>query len=276
MSWTISWNQKEGGGDGAMSQGPARVRIWMIMKKRIWQQLVFLGKVNPVQTRVQTGGAGEFMNCIWTQHVLFQSLDRRRWLCVCFSFRYGTVLDFSRPKVKEDAPLNLNKATAYEEPSRTASAKQHYLKQSRYLPGNVLNAIYPEFGTFGSKWLIGSKWKLICLSVVYYVLFTCCFASFKASAQRRTRLQMPVKTTAEAIFGAIVVFHLAGLCQAEVLMVTLRWAHRGTELLCFYLLTAACFQCQVQIRSQVDTWRRFIRRTVLPATGDIRVLRWNQ
>lgn len=64
---------------------------------------------------------------------------------------------------------------------------------------------------------------------------------------------MPVKTTAEAIFGAIVVFHLAGLCQAEVLMVTLRWAHRGTELLCFHLLTAACFQCQVQIRSQVDT-----------------------
>lgn len=49
---------------------------------------------------------------------------------------------------------------------------------------------------------------------------------------------MPVKTTAEAIFGAIVVFHLAGLCQAEVLMVTLRWAHRGTELLCFHLLTA--------------------------------------
>ncbi|TWW78806.1 Serine/threonine-protein kinase ICK [Takifugu flavidus] len=49
--------------------------------------------------------------------------------------RYGTVLDFSRPKVKEDAPLNLNKAAAYEEPSRTASAKQHYLKQSRYLPG---------------------------------------------------------------------------------------------------------------------------------------------
>lgn len=49
--------------------------------------------------------------------------------------RYGTVLDFSRPKVKEDAPLNLNKATTYEEPSRTASAKQHYLKQSRYLPG---------------------------------------------------------------------------------------------------------------------------------------------
>ncbi|CAG09410.1 unnamed protein product [Tetraodon nigroviridis] len=48
--------------------------------------------------------------------------------------RYGPVLDFSRPKVKEDAPLNLNKATTYEEPSRTASAKQHYLKQSRYLP----------------------------------------------------------------------------------------------------------------------------------------------
>nr|XP_046258910.1 serine/threonine-protein kinase ICK-like [Scatophagus argus]XP_046258911.1 serine/threonine-protein kinase ICK-like [Scatophagus argus]XP_046258912.1 serine/threonine-protein kinase ICK-like [Scatophagus argus] len=49
--------------------------------------------------------------------------------------RYGNVLDFSRSKGKEDAPLNLNKTTAYEEPSRTASAKQHYLRQSRYLPG---------------------------------------------------------------------------------------------------------------------------------------------
>uniref|UniRef100_UPI0037E70E88 serine/threonine-protein kinase ICK-like n=1 Tax=Semicossyphus pulcher TaxID=241346 RepID=UPI0037E70E88 len=49
--------------------------------------------------------------------------------------RYGNALDFSRPKVKEDAPLNLNKASAYQEPSRTASAKQHYLRQSRYLPG---------------------------------------------------------------------------------------------------------------------------------------------
>ncbi|TKS85477.1 Serine/threonine-protein kinase ICK [Collichthys lucidus] len=49
--------------------------------------------------------------------------------------RYGNVLDFSRPKAKEDAPLNLNKTAAYQEPSRTASAKQHYLRQSRYLPG---------------------------------------------------------------------------------------------------------------------------------------------
>ncbi|XP_028279635.1 serine/threonine-protein kinase ICK-like isoform X2 [Parambassis ranga] len=49
--------------------------------------------------------------------------------------RYGTVLDFSRPNGKEDAPLNLNKTAAYQEPLRTASAKQHYLRQSRYLPG---------------------------------------------------------------------------------------------------------------------------------------------
>ncbi|CAL8257319.1 unnamed protein product [Lota lota] len=50
--------------------------------------------------------------------------------------RYGNVLDFSRPNGKEDTPLNLNKASStYQEPSRTASAKQHYLKQSRYLPG---------------------------------------------------------------------------------------------------------------------------------------------
>ncbi|XP_070398057.1 serine/threonine-protein kinase ICK-like [Nothobranchius furzeri] len=49
--------------------------------------------------------------------------------------RFGTVLDFSRRSGKEDAPLNLNRTAAYQEPSRTASAKQHYLRQSRYLPG---------------------------------------------------------------------------------------------------------------------------------------------
>ncbi|XP_068614763.1 serine/threonine-protein kinase ICK-like [Brachionichthys hirsutus] len=49
--------------------------------------------------------------------------------------RYGNVLDFSRPKGKEDAPLNLNKTAACQEPPRAASAKQHYLRQSRYLPG---------------------------------------------------------------------------------------------------------------------------------------------
>lgn len=49
--------------------------------------------------------------------------------------RYGNILDFSRPHGKEEAPLNLNKASTYQEPSRSTSAKQHYLKQSRYLPG---------------------------------------------------------------------------------------------------------------------------------------------
>ncbi|KAJ8013729.1 hypothetical protein DPEC_G00032820 [Dallia pectoralis] len=55
--------------------------------------------------------------------------------------RFGAILDFSSPKVKgqvtsgDDIPLNLNKASPYQEPSRTASAKQYYLKQSRYLPG---------------------------------------------------------------------------------------------------------------------------------------------
>lgn len=49
--------------------------------------------------------------------------------------RYDKVLDFSRPNNKEEAPLNLNKTMSYQEPSRTSSAKQHYLKQSRYLPG---------------------------------------------------------------------------------------------------------------------------------------------
>ncbi|KAK2824218.1 hypothetical protein Q5P01_021393 [Channa striata] len=49
--------------------------------------------------------------------------------------RYGNVLDYSRSNGQEDAPLNLNKTAGYQEPSRTASAKQHYLRQSRYLPG---------------------------------------------------------------------------------------------------------------------------------------------
>ncbi|KAM4599971.1 serine/threonine-protein kinase ICK-like [Fundulus diaphanus] len=49
--------------------------------------------------------------------------------------RYGNVLDYSRSGGKEDAPLNLNKTAAHQEPLRTASAKQHYLRQSRYLPG---------------------------------------------------------------------------------------------------------------------------------------------
>lgn len=49
--------------------------------------------------------------------------------------RYGNVLDYSRPKGQQDGPLNLNKTTGYQEPSRTPSAKQHYLRQSRYLPG---------------------------------------------------------------------------------------------------------------------------------------------
>ncbi|KAJ0067328.1 hypothetical protein NL108_016494, partial [Boleophthalmus pectinirostris] len=49
--------------------------------------------------------------------------------------RYSNALDYSRPKVQDDGPLNLNKTANYQEPSRTASAKQHYLRQSRYLPG---------------------------------------------------------------------------------------------------------------------------------------------
>ncbi|KAM9365194.1 serine/threonine-protein kinase ICK-like isoform 1-T2 [Pholidichthys leucotaenia] len=49
--------------------------------------------------------------------------------------RYGNILDFSRSTGKEGEPLNLNKTAAYQEPLRTASAKQHYLRQSRYLPG---------------------------------------------------------------------------------------------------------------------------------------------
>ncbi|XP_047187263.1 serine/threonine-protein kinase ICK-like isoform X1 [Scophthalmus maximus] len=47
--------------------------------------------------------------------------------------RYGNVLDFSRFRGKEDAPLNLNKTTALQEPPRTASAKHHHLRQA--MPG---------------------------------------------------------------------------------------------------------------------------------------------
>lgn len=34
--WAISWNQKEGGGDGAMAQDTLRVKSWMTMKELIW------------------------------------------------------------------------------------------------------------------------------------------------------------------------------------------------------------------------------------------------
>lgn len=69
--------------------------------------------------------------------------------------RYGNVLDYSRPKIQEDGPLNLNKTTNYQEPSRTASAKQHYLRQSRYLPGvatkkNVALNVSTDFSSSSS------------------------------------------------------------------------------------------------------------------------------
>ncbi|XP_072526048.1 serine/threonine-protein kinase ICK-like isoform X3 [Salminus brasiliensis] len=47
--------------------------------------------------------------------------------------RLGNVLDFSPSR--NEGVTNMNKALPFQEPSRTASAKQHYLKQSRYLPG---------------------------------------------------------------------------------------------------------------------------------------------
>lgn len=71
--------------------------------------------------------------------------------------RYGNVLDYSRPKMQEDGPLNLNKTTNYQEPSRTASAKQHYLRQSRYLPGvatkkNVALNVSNDFSSSSHLW----------------------------------------------------------------------------------------------------------------------------
>ncbi|KAK3507368.1 hypothetical protein QTP70_014813 [Hemibagrus guttatus] len=49
--------------------------------------------------------------------------------------RLGNVLDFSLSNIRSDGVTNINHALPFQEPSRTASAKQHYLKQSRYLPG---------------------------------------------------------------------------------------------------------------------------------------------
>ncbi|XP_076867510.1 serine/threonine-protein kinase ICK-like [Brachyhypopomus gauderio] len=49
--------------------------------------------------------------------------------------RLGKVLDFSPSNVRGERVTNINDALPFQEPSRTASAKQHYLKQSRYLPG---------------------------------------------------------------------------------------------------------------------------------------------
>ncbi|XP_030627341.1 serine/threonine-protein kinase ICK-like [Chanos chanos] len=49
--------------------------------------------------------------------------------------RRGNVLDFSPSNGRNDSLTNSNTMLPFQEPSRTASAKQHYLKQSRYLPG---------------------------------------------------------------------------------------------------------------------------------------------
>ncbi|XP_067092359.1 serine/threonine-protein kinase ICK-like isoform X2 [Osmerus mordax] len=71
--------------------------------------------------------------------------------------RYGNVLDFSHPNGKDDSPLNLNKTMSYQEPSRTASAKQHYLKQSRYLPGISTKKAIRSNKDFSSGNLWGSS-----------------------------------------------------------------------------------------------------------------------
>ncbi|XP_053475326.1 serine/threonine-protein kinase ICK-like isoform X4 [Ictalurus furcatus] len=48
--------------------------------------------------------------------------------------RLGNILDFSLSNVRSEGVANINNVLPFQEPSRTASAKQHYLKQSRYLP----------------------------------------------------------------------------------------------------------------------------------------------
>lgn len=136
ICWTIKWNPRGAGDGGATAQDTLRGRSWMITKKLIWQPWVSWERVNPAQrsrARATTHGAGEALTFSFSIDLRFHStLVKGRPLSV----RYGKVLDFSQPKLKDDAPLNLNKSTGYEEPLRTASAKQHYLKQSRYLPGN--------------------------------------------------------------------------------------------------------------------------------------------
>ncbi|XP_060772881.1 serine/threonine-protein kinase ICK-like isoform X2 [Neoarius graeffei] len=52
--------------------------------------------------------------------------------------RLGNILDFSLSNVRNDGVTNKNNMLPFQDPSRTASAKQHYLKQSRYLPDHVV------------------------------------------------------------------------------------------------------------------------------------------
>ncbi|XP_060720344.1 serine/threonine-protein kinase ICK-like [Tachysurus vachellii] len=49
--------------------------------------------------------------------------------------RQGNALDFSLSNARKDGVTNINTTLPFQESSRTASAKQHYLNQSRYLPG---------------------------------------------------------------------------------------------------------------------------------------------
>ncbi|GAA6111903.1 serine/threonine-protein kinase ICK-like, partial [Tachysurus ichikawai] len=49
--------------------------------------------------------------------------------------RQENALDFSLSNVRKDGVTNINNTLPFQESSRTASAKQHYLNQSRYLPG---------------------------------------------------------------------------------------------------------------------------------------------
>lgn len=58
---------------------------------------------------------------------------------------------------------------------------------------------------------------------------------------------------------------------------SLRTSYTRAALLCLRLLTAVYFNYQAQIQSQVDTCRRFTKKTlVLPVTEGIRVLQWSQ
>lgn len=89
---------------------------------------------------------------------------------------------------------------------------------------------------------------------------------------------MPVKTSPEAISGATAVFHLEGLCQAEVLTVNLA-SGSILQVPCnvsiFSLLFP--FKCQGQIQSLVGTCHHFTRKTLaLLVTGDIRAIQWSQ
>lgn len=61
-----------------------------------------------------------------------------------YLLRFGNVSNISPTTGRNDISTNMNNILGYQDQSRTASAKQHYLKQSRYLPGKLVTHIVPK------------------------------------------------------------------------------------------------------------------------------------